>query len=231
MDGNGRWAEDQSLPRVQGHERGAESVRAITREAARLGVKELTLYAFSTENWNRSTDEVGALMELLKRFLIDERDEIMGNQIRFRAIGELERLPDDVLEEYRKTRDMSAENTGMVLRLALSYGARRELLRAAQGIARLAVTEGIDAALALEEEDLRRFLYDPSMGDPDLLIRTAGEMRISNFLLWQVSYSELYVTEVLWPEFREPALHAAFSAFAMRKRRFGGRPEEEESNG
>lgn len=224
MDGNGRWADERTLPRVKGHEAGAESVRAITREAARLGVEELTLYAFSTENWSRSTSEVGALMGLLERYLIGERDEIMENGIRFRAIGELTQLPRSVRAEYERTRDMSAGNTGMVLRLALSYGARRELLHAAQAVARLAVTKGLDVALALEEDDLRRFLYDPAMRDPDLLIRTAGEMRISNFLLWQVSYSELYVADEPWPEFREEQLHAAFRAFNKRERRFGARP-------
>ncbi len=224
MDGNGRWAEDRSLPRVKGHEEGAESVRAITRECARLGVKELTLYAFSTENWQRSLEEVGLLMSLLKRFLVQERDEIMDNQIQFRAIGDLSRLPDDVLAEYETTRDMSAGNDGMILRLALSYGARRELLRAAQEVARLALSDGLDAALALGEDDLRRFLYDPQMLDPDLLIRTAGELRLSNFLLWQLSYAEFYVADALWPGFREAELHAAFRAFGQRERRYGGRP-------
>jgi undecaprenyl diphosphate synthase len=224
MDGNGRWAEAQGLPHIRGHEVGAESVRAITRECARLGVEELTLYAFSTENWRRSVDEVGALMGLLERYLVEERGEIMDNAIRFTAIGELGRLPGQVREELERTRSMSADNQGMVLRLALSYGARRELLRAAQAVARLALEQGLEAALALEEDDLRRYLYDPSMRDPDLLVRTAGEMRVSNFLLWQVSYSELYVADELWPEFREAQLHAAFHAFGKRERRYGGRP-------
>ncbi len=223
MDGNGRWAELQGQPHLRGHEVGAESVRSITRECARLGVKELTLYAFSTENWRRSADEVSGLMQLLLRYLIEERDEIMDNQIRFRAIGELDRLPDSVRQEYETTRAMSEHNTGMVLRLALSYGARRELLRAAQQVARLALEEGLDAALELDEDDLRRYLYDPEMRDPDLLIRTASEMRVSNFLLWQISYSEFYVSDVLWPEFREEQLHTALRAYAARERRFGGR--------
>ncbi len=223
MDGNGRWAEERGLPHVRGHELGAESVRAITRECARLGVEELTLYAFSTENWRRSPGEVAALMALLERYLVEERDEIMQNGLRFRAIGELDRLPDSVLAEYERTRDMSAGNAGMVLRLALSYGGRRELLRAAQAVARLAVSEGLEAALALEEDDLRRFLYEPDMLDPDLLVRTAGELRVSNFLLWQISYSELYVSDALWPEFREEQLHQALRAYAGRERRFGGR--------
>lgn len=221
MDGNGRWAEERGEPRFYGHEVGAESVRAVTRECARLGIKELTLYAFSTENWRRSDEEVGLLMALLGRFLVQEREEIMDNSIVFRAVGELDRLPPEVHAEYERTRDMSKDNGGMILRLALSYGSRRELLRAAQGVARLALEQGIEAAEALEEDDLRRFLYDPDMRDPDLLIRTAGEMRLSNFLLWQISYAELYVAECCWPEFREPQLHAALESYAARERRYG----------
>ncbi|RMG18440.1 MAG: di-trans,poly-cis-decaprenylcistransferase [Planctomycetota bacterium] len=224
MDGNGRWAQQRGLPHIRGHEVGAESVRAITRECARLGVEELTLYAFSTENWRRSAEEVAALMDLLRRYLVEERGEIMENDIRFRAIGELDRLPTLVRKELEATRALSEGNRGMILRLALSYGSRRELLRAAQAVARLAVEQGIEAALALEEEELRRFLYDPEMLDPDLLIRTAGELRLSNFLLWQLSYSELYSTAVLWPDFREEELARAFAAYARRERRFGGRP-------
>ena len=223
MDGNGRWAEAQGLPTLRGHERGAESVRAVTREAARLGIEELTLYAFSTENWRRSQDEVTGLMELLRRYLVEERAEIMENGIRFRAIGELDRLPDEIQAEFATTRDLSAANTGMVLRLALSYGGRRELLRAAQAVARLALEEGLERVMDLEEDDLRRFLYDPDMADPDLLVRTAGEMRVSNFLLWQISYAEFVASDVLWPDFREEALHAALRAYAARERRFGAR--------
>ena len=223
MDGNGRWAERQGLPTLRGHEQGAESVRAVTRECARLGIEELTLYAFSTENWRRSQDEVTGLMGLLKRYLIEEREEIMTNDIRFRAIGELDRLPDEITDEYEQTRELSAGNSGMVLRLALSYGGRREILRAAQSIARRAVEEGIETALDLDEEDFARHLYDPEMLDPDLLIRTAGEMRVSNFLLWQISYSEFVAREALWPEFREEELHAALHAYAARERRFGAR--------
>lgn len=223
MDGNGRWAERQGLPTLRGHEQGAESVRAVTRECARLGIEELTLYAFSTENWRRSQDEVTGLMGLLQRYLIEEREEIMTNNIRFRAIGELDRLPDEITDEYEETRAMSAGNTGMVLRLALSYGGRREILRAAQSIARRAVEEGIETALELEEEDFARHLYDPEMVDPDLLVRTAGEMRVSNFLLWQISYSEFVARDALWPEFREAELHAALHAYAARERRFGAR--------
>jgi undecaprenyl diphosphate synthase len=218
MDGNGRWAQERGLPRAKGHEVGAESVRSVTRECARLGLKELTLYAFSTENWKRPIEEVGLLMQLLERYLVQERSEIMENGIVFRAIGELDRLPPRVFGEYEKTRDMSAKNGGMVLRLALSYGSRKDILLAAKKIAALDPA-AIDA---LGEDDLRRFLYEPAMRDPDLVCRTAGEMRLSNFLLWQASYSELYFSEVCWPDFREAELHKAFRAYGDRVRRFGG---------
>jgi undecaprenyl diphosphate synthase len=221
MDGNGRWAQERGKRRVKGHEVGAESVRAITRECARLGVSELTLYAFSTENWRRPKAEVKLLMELLKRYLIQERAEIMDNRIVFRAIGELDRLPARVLREYETTRDMSADNGGMVLRLALSYGGRSEILDAAKQMAKLAAEQGYQAVAGLDEEGFRRFLYDPAMKDPDLLIRTAGEVRLSNFLLWQISYAELYVSSLCWPDFREVALHEAFHDFGRRVRRFG----------
>jgi undecaprenyl diphosphate synthase len=224
MDGNGRWAEERGLPRAKGHEAGAESVRAITRECARLRLKELTLYAFSTENWKRPIEEVGQLMQLLERYLVQERSEIMENGIVFKAVGELDRLPPRVLAEYEKTRDMSARNEGMILRLALSYGSRLEILKAAQKIAALPAHE----VAALGEDDLRRFLYDPSMRDPDLVVRTAGEQRLSNFLLWQASYAELYWSEVAWPDFREAALHQAFRAYGERVRRFGGLVSDEE---
>lgn len=223
MDGNGRWAEARGLPPLRGHEVGAESVRAITRECARLGVEELTLYAFSTENWRRDPAEVAGLLALLDRYAVEERGEIMENGLRFRVIGELDRLPDGTREALETTCAMSAGNAGMVLRLALSYGSRRELLRAAQEVARLAVRDGLDAALNLDEDDLRRFLYDPEMLDPDLVIRTAGELRLSNFLLWQASYAEWYVADARWPDFRAPELHAALRAFASRHRRFGTR--------
>lgn len=224
MDGNGRWAERRGEPRIFGHEAGAESVRKITRECARLGVKELTLYAFSSENWKRSEEEVDLLFGLLRRFLVDERPEIMGNAIRFRAIGRLAELPEPVFREYERTVSMSAGNDGMVLRLALSYGGRQELLDAARRLLDLARRDPDRARAAVaDEEAFRSLLYEPGMADPDLLIRTAGEQRLSNFLLWQVSYAELYVTDVTWPDFRESHLHEAFRDYARRERRFGGR--------
>jgi undecaprenyl diphosphate synthase len=226
MDGNGRWAGERELARAQGHRAGAESVRTITQECARLGVKELTLYAFSTENWRRPEGEIALLMELLKEFLIGERSEIMTNDIVFRAIGQLDRLPPDVLTEYEATRDMSARNQGMILRLALSYGSRLEIFEAAKKLVEVAKHDP-ERYQSLESNDFRQFLYDPDMRDPDLLIRTSFERRISNFLLWQISYSEIYITKTHWPDFRVAQLHEALADFAGRERRFGGLIDEE----
>jgi undecaprenyl diphosphate synthase len=220
MDGNGRWARRRLLIRVKGHEEGIHSVREITRECAKLGLESLTLYAFSVENWKRPKREIDALMKLLRRFLVDERDEIMENDIRFTAIGRLDDLPDAVRTELEETRRLSAGNGGMILCLALSYGGRTEILDAAARIMK-DVREGRLASSELDEEGFRRYLYAPEIPDPDLMIRTAGEMRVSNFLLWQLSYSELYVTPVCWPDFRVPQLHEALKAYAERERRFG----------
>jgi len=221
MDGNGRWAESRGLPRTRGHAEGVESVREITRACARRHLDQLTLYAFSEENWKRPRREVSLLMRLLRRFLISERGEIMENDIRLEAIGRLDRLPDEVRRELERTRRMSADNRGMVLNLALSYGGRQELVDAMQAIAR-AVLQGALAPEEIGEETITAHLYQPHMPPPDLLIRTAGELRVSNFLLWQISYCELYVTDLCWPEFREPQLDQAFASFARRERKFGG---------
>lgn len=221
MDGNGRWAQTRALARVMGHRRGVDSVRAITTECARLGVKSLTLYAFSVENWKRPKSEIRILMDLLRDFLVNERKTIMENEVRLTSIGRIADLPDDVVKELRETERMSAGNAGLVLRLALSYGGRAEIADAVKRIAR-EVREGRLEPEAIDEMTIRAFLYDPSLPDPDLLIRTAGEMRISNFLLWQVSYSELFVTPVCWPDFREPQLHEAFEEYRRRVRKFGG---------
>ena len=223
MDGNGRWAQERALPRAKGHEVGAESVRAITRECARLGLKELTLYAFSTENWKRPTDEVGLLMQLLERYLIQERSEIMENGIVFRAIGELDRLPSRVSDEYERTRDMSAKNGGMVLRLAFRMGRGSSSSRPRRRSRRSLPPRSRRSARTISgsSSTTRR------MQDPDLLVRTAGEQRLSNYLLWQASYAELYFTKTLWPEFREAQLHDAFKAYAERVRRFGGLVSDE----
>ncbi len=214
MDGNGRWAEARSLPRVTGHREGSESVRAVTRAARRVGVEALTLYAFSTENWARPEEEVGALMDLLAEFLESERPEMMSNGIRLSAIGEIERLPARVGEKLAAVRAETASNTAMTLTLALSYGGRREIVQAAR---RAAASRGD----SFGEEDIEAGLWTAGLPSLDLLIRTSGERRISNFLLWQCAYAELYFTDVLWPDFRDVELFAAIADFQARERRFG----------
>jgi undecaprenyl diphosphate synthase len=221
MDGNGRWAAARGLSRTRGHAAGVESVRAVTRACARKGLRQLTLYAFSEENWKRPKREVALLMRLLRRFLVRERGEIMDNDIRLTAIGRLHRLPADVRRELEKTREMSAGNGGMVLNLALSYGGRQEVLDAVRAIAHR-VRAGELEPDEIGEETITAHLYQPDMPPPDLLVRTAGEMRFSNFLLWQVSYTELHVTPSCWPEFRDEHLDEAFESYARRVRKFGG---------
>jgi len=211
--------------RIFGHRSGAESVREITRECAKIGVGRLTLYAFSAENWKRPEREVNALMDLLRKYLIDERPEIMENGIRFTAIGRTERLPAEVRRELGKTIAMSAANTGMVLSLALNYGARQEIADAARRIAEEAKAGRLDPA-TVDESAVARRLYDPDASDPDLLIRTGGDLRVSNFLLWQISYAELVVTPTLWPDFKKADLHEAILEFSKRERRFGGLKDE-----
>ncbi len=220
MDGNGRWAEARGLPRVAGHEAGAESVREITRACREQGVEALTLYSFSTENWKRPADEVAALMGLLGRFLVQERREILENGIRLRTIGQTDRLPLAVRAALRELSFASRDNTGMTLTLALSYGGRAEIVDAARALAKKA------AARKLRPEDIDEATFAAELGtaglpDPDLLIRTSGEVRLSNFLLWQLAYAEIYVTDVAWPDFRRPQLAEAFAAFGSRERRFG----------
>jgi undecaprenyl diphosphate synthase len=214
MDGNGRWAEARGLPRVAGHREGSEAVRAVTRAARRIGIEALTLYAFSSENWARPDEEVGALMELLAEFLESERAEMMENGIRLSAIGDLERLPASVQAKLAAVRAETAGNRGMTLTLALSYGGRQELVQAAR---RAAAAKGA----RLEAEDLEAALYTAGLPELDLLVRTSGERRISNFLLWQCAYAELLFTEILWPDFREAELAAAIEDYQARERRFG----------
>ena len=221
MDGNGRWAKRAGWERVRGHTAGIDSVREAARECARLGVKELTLYAFSVENWKRPRKEVEYLMRLLRTFAIDERPESESNAIRFTTIGRVAELPAETLDALRETERLSAANEGMVLRLALSYGGRTEIADAARRIAE-DVAAGRLAAKDVDEAAVAARLYDPSMRDVDLCIRTAGEMRVSNFLLWQISYAELYVTDTLWPDFRRDHLYASIREYARRERRFGG---------
>ena len=220
MDGNGRWAKERSLPRVEGHRRGAESVRSVLRTAARLGVKYLTLYAFSVENWKRPQDEVDTLMKYLARYLKSEQREMNDNNVKLQAIGQTSRLPKFVRDQLEATRESLSQNTGTTLTLALSYGGRTELVDAVRGIAEKARDGEIDPA-KISEQTISGHLYTSDMPDPDLLIRTSGEMRVSNFLLWQISYAELVVTDRLWPDFGEPEFCAAMEEFAGRNRRFG----------
>lgn len=220
MDGNGRWAMQRGLTRVQGHRRGKGSVREIVETAREMGIEVLTLYAFSTENWERPEREVGALMRLLRRYVRSELTKMMRNGIRLRAIGNLRRLPKDVLADLREAEHATRVNTGMTVQLAVSYGGREEIVLAVRRIARK-VRDGVLAAEDIDEKLFSASLMTSDVPDPDLLIRTSGEMRLSNFLLWQVAYSELYVTDVLWPDFRRKEFLAALDDYRRRERRFG----------
>jgi len=220
MDGNGRWAEQRGQHRNKGHEAGAESVRDITRACGELGVEVLTLYSFSTENWGRPEDEVQALMALLARYLTDEIGELMDMGVRLRAIGELHRLPDSVRLLLDQVSTATSQNDGLILQLALSYGSRAEIAAAVRSIAR-DVEAGAMEVDAIDEMTIAGRLYTGSLPDPDLVIRTSGEMRLSNFLLWQLAYAEILVTEVLWPDFRRPELEEALRVYGSRNRRFG----------
>lgn len=226
MDGNGRWAVTRGRERVAGHERGAESVRRIVTDAARLHDRfaaptHLTLYSFSIENWSRPIDEVSFLMQMYVRYLRQERETMMRNNIRFAQIGRLDHLPDAVLDEVQTTLDQTAGNTGMVLSLALNYGSRTEIVDAVRAIASKVASGGMTPG-EIDEAVINDHLYTRGYPDVDLLVRTAGEMRISNYLLWQISYAELHVTDVLWPDFDESELRRAIRVFSTRKRRFGG---------
>jgi len=220
MDGNGRWAKKRLLNRVKGHEKGADTVRTIVRTSREIGIKALTLYAFSTENWQRPKAEVNALMLLLERFLNSEKPELMENNIRLRAIGQIERLPGKTRGALDDVMAATAGNDGMVLNLALSYGGRAELLQMVSRIARAAKEGRIDPD-AIDEAVVADHLYTRGLPDPDLLIRTSGEMRLSNFLLWQVAYSEIFVTDTLWPDFNREEYLRILSAYQRRDRRFG----------
>jgi undecaprenyl diphosphate synthase len=220
MDGNGRWAEQRSLPRALGHEAGARAVRSTVEACREMGIGWLTLYAFSQENWARPADEVAALMDLLVKFLQEEQARLDKNEIRLRAIGRLDKLPEKSRRELQRVCDETASHGKMTLTLALSYGGRDEIVDAARKL----VAQARDGKLAPEDvgpENFAAGLYAPDMPDPDLLVRTSGEMRISNFLLWQLAYSEIYVTDVLWPDFDRMQLERAIEAYAKRERRFG----------
>jgi undecaprenyl diphosphate synthase len=219
-DGNGRWAKARHLPRVEGHRNGVESVRAIVRAAGEVGVKYLTLYAFSVENWNRPKDEVDTLMKYLARFLKNEIGELNKNNVRLEAIGQIYRLPEFVQTQLKKTKAALAKNNGLTLILALSYGARTEIIEAVRSIGDKIKEGKLDPA-EINERLISEHLYTANYPDPDLLIRTSGEMRISNFLLWQISYAELVVTPTLWPDFRKAQFFAALEEYTRRHRRFG----------
>jgi len=220
MDGNGRWARKRHLPRVEGHRKGAESAKAIIRAAGELGIEYLTLYAFSTENWNRPKSEVNTLMRYLVHYLKQETPDLNRNNVRLEAIGQIHRLPDSVQKQLQKSRETLAGNTGLTLILALSYSGRSELVDAIQHIAR-EVKAGRLSPAHITEQTVSENLYTHRWPDPDLLIRTSGEMRVSNFLLWQISYTEFVITETLWPEFRRPQLVEALEEYARRHRRYG----------
>lgn len=221
MDGNGRWAERQQLPRIEGHRRGVASVRRTTEECARLGLAQLTLYCLSSENWKRPQLEIDFLMHLLEQYMIEERSTIMANNLRVRMIGRRTGIPEQVLRELDKTAQMSAANDGMRLNLAINYGGRAEIVDAVRAIVDDVAAERL-APEAIDEEAISQRLDTAGLDDPDLLIRTAGELRISNFLLWQMSYAEIWVTDRCWPEFDEATLHEAIRDFAARNRKFGG---------
>jgi len=220
MDGNGRWAKSRGLPRVEGHRNGVESVRAVVRAAGEVGIKYLTLYAFSVENWSRPKDEVDTLMKYLARFLKNEIGELNRNNVRLEVIGQIYRLPEFVQEQLKKTMAALAKNNGLTLILALSYGGRQELVEGVRAIAGKVKSGKLEPA-EINEQVISQNLYTFQYPDPDLLIRTSGELRVSNFLLWQISYAEFVVTQTLWPDFRKAEFFAALEEYTRRHRRFG----------
>jgi undecaprenyl diphosphate synthase len=231
MDGNGRWARKRSLPRAAGHKAGVEAVRITVETCKRLGIQALTLYAFSVENWKRPRAEVDTLWRLLRVYLRRELPEILSNGIRFTCIGRLDGLPPQVRQELQNAIDATAHNRGMQLNVAINYSGRAELVDAINAIVEDARLEGRLRDLRIDEEAIASRLYTADLPDPDLLIRTSGEMRISNFLLWQIAYAELYVTDTLWPDFRRADLMHAILDYQKRDRRFGGlSPEGERAN-
>lgn len=221
MDGNGRWAKKQGRPRIFGHREGAASVRAVIDTCARLGVEAVTLYAFSTENWKRPRTEIKALMQMLKRYIRSDLKEVYESNIKFRTIGDVTALPKDVQKEIDTAQQKTAGNTGMTMNVALNYGARAEIVRAAR-LAFADLESRNDDIDRLTEADIERNLYTAELPEVDLLIRTSGEFRISNFLLWQIAYSEIYVTPTLFPDFRRPGIFEAVIEYQRRDRRFGG---------
>ncbi len=226
MDGNGRWAKKRGLKRVLGHQKGVDAVRTVVKTTRRLGIPWLTLYAFSEENWSRPKLEVQALMNILRRFLQSERQEMIQEGIRLQTIGRTDKLPEPTRDELAATILATAENSDLVLTLALSYGGRQEIVDAARAISH-GIEIGALRAADISEELFAKYLYVPEMPDPDLLIRTSGEYRISNFLLWQIAYSEIYITPTLWPDFSEEEYIKAIRDYQRRERRFGGTNESD----
>jgi undecaprenyl diphosphate synthase len=220
MDGNGRWAQRRGLSRIEGHRRGKDSVRAVVEAARRLGVPYLSLFAFSTENWQRPAREVNALMALLRRYLRTEIRKLMSNEVRVRPIGDLTRLPDSVRRELEHVAELTRDNQRLTVGLCVSYGGREDLVEATRRLARAAKAGEVDPE-AIDAATLATALGTDGMPDPDLLIRTSGEMRLSNFFLWQIAYSELYITDTLWPDFREQEFLTALEHYQQRERRFG----------
>lgn len=222
MDGNGRWAKARNLPRIAGHKQGVEALRGIIKKASELGIGYLTLYAFSTENWNRPTDEVTGLMELLVQYLRKEVQELHANKVRIRTIGDISRLPEEARREIENASALTEKNDGLTVCIALNYGSRNELLTAVKNIAKDYKKGAIDALDALDEAAFGSYLYTSGIPDPDLMIRTSGEIRISNFLMWQLAYSELWFTDKYWPDFKPEDLMDAIMDYQKRNRRFGG---------
>ena len=221
MDGNGRWAKKHFLSRIKGHEKGSKAVRVIVRACREIGIAYLTLYAFSTENWQRPKSEVDALMTFLIRFLKSEQKELAENDIRLQMIGQMERLPENVQQALREAMDLTRDNSALQLNLALSYGSRAEIVHMAQKLARKSKNGQIDPD-AINADIVAQHLYTKDIPDPDLLIRTSGEMRISNFLLWQIAYTEIYVTPTYWPDFGKDEFYEILKDYQQRERRFGG---------
>jgi undecaprenyl diphosphate synthase len=221
MDGNGRWAAERGLARTEGHRRGADSVQAIVEACGDFGVEFLTLYAFSTENWKRPKSEVNALMKMLERFLKTKTEEMLKQNVRLQAIGRLHDLPGPVQKQLHKSIEQTSQNSGLTLILALSYGAREEILDGIRSLLDSVEKGHLDKAM-IDADVFSKHLYTRYYPDPDLLIRTSGEMRLSNFLLWQLSYTEFYITQTLWPDFRKEQFHEAIREYTRRDRRFGG---------
>lgn len=220
MDGNGRWAENRGLPRAEGHRQGGKTVEKIAVHSVELGIEVLTLYSFSVENWNRPPEEIGALMYLYRRYLIGIRPMLMRNNVRLVHLGTLDKLDDDLIEALHGTIEKTSKNDGMVLALALNYGGRDEIVDAIKKIARSCKEGKLDID-AIDHNCVSKHLYTAGLAEPDLLIRTANELRVSNFLLWQISYAEFYVTDVFWPDFGEQEIEKSVIAYASRVRRFG----------